>query len=570
MNPSIYLVAGSLLLSACAQAPQRTEPAPSPAPQAEAAPVLPNIELSDELLYEFLLTEIANQRGHKALAVESGMDITRKTRDPRLARRAAQLAFESGNMSKSIEAFRQWQEIEPTAPLAGRMLASILLRGGRLDEAQPELARMLEAEKANPGAGFMQIFQMVAPYPDKPAALRLMRDLAQPYPQVAEAHWSVAQLAQQAGDETLALNEVRQARSLRPEWDMAASLEAQLLQESAPQQALEVLRRYLADYREAREIRLQYARALLEQKQYKASRAEFQRLAEGSPDSPELAFAIALISLQMNDLRDAEAQLRRALEKGKKDQDTVQYYLGQLGEARESEDEALAHYREVKGGEHQFAARLRVAYLLNKRGKLDDAREYLQQTQAANNQQRVQLLLIEAQLLREAQRLEDAYRVLQQGLAKLPNHPDLLYETAMLADRVGKPDEFEQLIRKLIQLKPDHAHAYNALGYSLLERNERIPEAVELVEKALQLAPDDAAIMDSVGWGYYRSGRLDESLKLLRRAFAGNPDPEVAAHLGEVLWVHGDKDEARKIWQDSLKAHPRSTPLQNTIKKFIP
>ncbi len=570
MNPFIYLIAGSLLLTACAQAPQRTEPAPSPAPQAEAAPVLPNVELSDELPYEFLLTEIANQRGHKALAVEGSTDLARKTRDPRLARRAAQLAFESGDMNKSINAFRQWQEIEPAAPLAGRMLASILVRGGRLDEAQPELAGMLKAEKANPGLAFMQVFQLLAPYPDKPAALKLMRELAQPYAQLAEAHWSVAQLAQQAGDPALALSEVQQARSLRPEWDMATSLEAQLLQKSAPKQALEVLRHYLSDYPDAREIRLQYARMLLEQKQYRPSRAEFQRLAEGSPDNPDLAFAIALISLQMNELQDAETQLKRALEKGKKDQDTVQYYLGQLGEARENEDEAIAHYREVKSGEHQFASRLRVAYLLNKRGKLGEAREYLQQTQAANNQQRVQLLLIEAQLLREAKRLEDAYQVLQQGLAKLPNHPDLLYETAMLADRIGKPDLFEQMIRKLIQIKPDHAHAYNALGYSLLERNERIPEAVELVEKALQLAPDDAAIMDSVGWGYYRSGRLEESLKLLRRAFAGNPDPEVAAHLGEVLWAHGEKDEARKIWQDSLKANPGNTLLQAVIKKFIP
>lgn len=570
MNLSIYLIAGSLLLTACAQAPQRTEPVPPPEPQAEAAPALPNVELSDELLYEFLLTEIANQRGHKALAVEGSADIARKTRDPRLAKRAAQLAFESGDMNKSIDAFRQWQEVEPASPLAGRMLASILLRGGRLDEAQPELAKVLEAEKANPGASFMQIFQLVAPYPDKPAALKLMRDLAQPYPQVAEAHWSVAQLAQQAGDNTLALSEVRQARSLRPEWDMAVSLEAQLLQKNTPQQALEVLRRYLSDYPDAREIRLQYARTLLEQKQFKLSRTEFQRLAKDNPDSPDLAFAIALISLQMNDLQDAEAQLRQALGKGKKDQDTVQYYLGQLGEAKENEDEAIAHYREVKGGEYQFAARLRVAYLLSKRGKLDEAREYLQQTQAASNQQRVQLVLIEAQLLREAKRLEDAYQVLQQGLAKLPNHPDLLYETGMLADKIGKPEVFEQLIRKLIQVKPDHAHAYNALGYSLLERNERIPEAVELVEKALQLAPDDAAIMDSVGWGYYRSGRLDESLKLLRRAFAGNPDPEVAAHLGEVLWVHGDKEEARKIWQDSLKANPGNALLQAVIKKFIP
>ncbi len=570
MNPFIYLIVGSLLLTACAQAPQRAEPEQPAEPQIEAAPVLPNVELSDELLYEYLLTEIANQRGQKALAVESSIDLARKTRDPRLARRAAQLAFESGDMNKSIAAFRQWQEVEPTAPLAGRMLASILVRGGRLDEAQPELARMLDAEKTNPGVVFMQIFQLLAPYPDKPAALKLMRELAQPYPQVAEAHWALAQLAQQAGDHTLALNEVQQARSLRPEWDMAASLEAQLLQKNAPKQALEVLRRYLSDYPDAREIRLQYARLLLEQKQYGASRTEFQRLAESAPDNPDLAFAIALISLQLNDLRDAEEQLKRALEKGKKDQDTVQYYLGQLGEARENEDEALAHYREVRSGEHRFAARLRMAYLLNKRGKLDEARECLQQTQADNNQQRVQLLLVEAQLLREAKRLEDAYQVLQQGLAKLPNHPDLLYETAMLADRIGKPDVFEQLLRKLIQLKPDHAHAYNALGYSLLERNERIPEAVELVEKALQLAPDDAAIMDSVGWGYYRSGRLEESLKLLRRAFAGNPDPEVAAHLGEVLWVHGDKDEAKKVWQDSLKANPGNTLLQAVIKKFIP
>ena len=570
MNPLFYLIAGSLLLTACAQAPQRTEPPPPAEPQAEAAPALPNVELSEELLYEFLLTEIANQRGHKALAVESSADLARKTRDPRLARRAAQLAFESGDMNKAIEAFRQWQEIEPTSPLAGRMLASILVRGGRLNEAQPELAKVLQAEKANPGAAFLQIFQLVAPYPDKPAILKLMRELAQPYPQVAEAHWSVAQLAQQAGDYPLALSEVRQARSLRPEWDMAASLEAQLLQKSAPQQALEVLRGYLSEFPDAREIRLQYARALLEQKQYRASRAEFQRLAEGAPDNPDWAFAIALISLQMHDLQDAEAQLRRALEKGRKDRDTVQYYLGQLSEAKENEDEALVHYREVKGGEHQFAARLRVVYLLNKRGKLDEARKYLQQTEAANNQQRVQLWLIEAQLLREAKRLEDAYQVLQQGLAKLPNHPDLLYETAMLAEKTGKPEIFEQLIRKLIQIKPDHAHAYNALGYSLLERNERIPEAVELVEKALQLAPNDAAIMDSVGWGYYRSGRLDESLKLLRRAFAGNPDPEVAAHLGEVLWVHGDKEEARKIWQDSLKANPGHPLLQAVMRKFIP
>jgi tetratricopeptide (TPR) repeat protein len=572
MNLSKSLILCSLLLAACAQAPQRTEPVAPPAepaePRAEAEPGLPNVELSDELLYEYLLTEIAAQRGYKDLAAEGGSDLAQKTRDPRLARRAAQFAFESGNMNKALEALRQWREVEPESRIAARMLASVLLRGGKLDEARQELAGILAADKAQAGQSFLQIFQLVSSYPDKAAMLKLVRELTQPYAQVAEAHWAVAQLAQLAGDGPLALNEVREARRLRPEWDMAVSLEAQLLMKDSPREGLEALRRYLSAYPQAREIRLQYARALLEQKQYRASRDEFQRLAQDSPDNPEIAFAIALISLQMNDLKGAEMQLRQALEKGKKEQDAVHYYLGQLGEAKEDEDEALAHYREVRDGEYQFAAQMRVAYLLSKRGRLDEAREVLHQARAVNNQQRVQLLLVEAQLLREAQRNEDAFLVLQQGLDKLPNHPDLLYETAMLADRTGRHEITERLLRKLIQLKPDHAHAYNALGYSLLERNERISEALELVEKALQLAPDDAAIMDSVGWGYYRSGRLDDSVNMLRRAFAGNPDPEVAAHLGEVLWMRGDKDEARKVWQDSLKAHPGNAPLQAVIKKF--
>jgi tetratricopeptide (TPR) repeat protein len=260
----------------------------------------------------------------------------------------------------------------------------------------------------------------------------------------------------------------------------------------------------------------------------------------------------------------------QALIKGKKDQDTVQYFLGQLSEAKENLEEAISHYREIKGGEHLFTAQLRVAFLLSKRGKLDEAITWLQQVQTENNQQRVQLLLVEAQLLREAKRRTEAYTVLQQGLLKLPNHPDLLYETAMLADSIGKADEFERLMRRLIVLKPDYAHAYNALGYSLLERNERIPEAVSLVEKALQLTPDDPAIMDSVGWGYYLSHRLIDSLILLRRAFAANQDPEIAAHLAEVLWVHGEHEEARAIYQDSIKANPGNAQLQNVAKKFFP
>jgi tetratricopeptide (TPR) repeat protein len=574
-----YIIIGSLLLSACAQTPWHNEPAPAeqpdrqeavPEPHVEIMPPLPNIELSEELLYEYLLTEIANQRGHTELAVESSADLTRKTRDPRLARRAAQLASESGQINKAIDALRQWQGIEPDSMTAARMLASLLLRGGKFDEAQLELVKVLKAEGENAGHGFMRILQSIAAHPDKAAALKLMDNLAQLYPQVAEAHWSVAQLAQLAGNNELALSEVNRARSLRPEWNMAVSLEAQLLQKNEPQQGLEVLRSYLLKHPDAREIRLQYARALLEQKQYKLSRDEFRHFAKDNPGGHDLTLAIALISLQMNDLEDTEKQLKQVFNKGGKERDTAQYYLGQLSEAKKNESEAITYYRGVQEGEYLFSARTRVANLLSKSGKLDEARQYLHESQSTDNQQRVQLLLVEAQLLREAKQLPEAYRVLQQGLAKLPNHPDLLYETAMLADRLGKPDIFEELMRKLIKIKPDHAYAYNALGYSLLERNVRIPEAVQLVEKALQLAPGDFAIMDSVGWGYYRSGKLDESIKLLRRALDGNPDPEIASHLGEVLWVRGDKEEAKKVWQDSLADNPGNALLQAVMKRFMP
>ena len=579
MNPSIvinkykYIVLSSLLLTACAHAPAQPVAVDRVNPheqQGEATAVLPNVELTGEVLYEFLLAEIANQRGQTALAVKSSSKLAKKSRDPRLARRAAQLAAEHGNTEETIEAIRLWRELEPDSTAAMRMSASMLLHDGKLDEARQEIIKVLKVEEPRAGLVFMQIYQMLASYPDTAAALKLMRDVAQPYPRVVESHWAVAQLAQGAGDDKLALEEIRLVRGLRPEWDTAVSLEAQLLQRTAPLKGLEVLRRYLADYPDAREIRLQYARALLDQKQYKPARDEFQRLADANPDNPEMAYAIALISLQLNDLQSAEKQLKQALSKGKKDQGTVQYYLGQLSEAKNNEEEATAYYREVKSGEYLFPAQVRIAYLTGKRGQLAEARKQLHQARATSDQQRVQLVLVEGQMLREANQFAEAYQILQQGLAKQPEDADLLYGTAMMADKVGKPDVFEQLMRKVIQLKPDHAHAYNALGYSFLEHNVRIPEGVALVEKALQLAPDDAAIMDSVGWGYYRTGKLDDSIKMLRRAFAANPDPEVAAHLGEVLWMRGDKSEAGKTWQDSLKANPNSAELQAVIKKFMP
>jgi tetratricopeptide (TPR) repeat protein len=566
------------LLTACANTPQQTvESTPTPTGNANLEqiaethkPDLPNVVLTDHLLYEFLLGDIAVQRDNPGLAAQAYLDLAKTTRDPRVARRAAQLTYEARQFDKAVEAFKLWQELEPSSPLAKQMLLSLLLGGGKLQEARPYLEEVLQADPANAGHTFTSIYPLVARSPDKSATLGWMIEATRSYPEVAEGHWAVAQAAAAAGKNDLALKEAHRAVTLNPDWDVAAVFEAELHLISEPKKGLALLKKFLDAHSDNKDLRLYYARTLLSQKQFAASRTEFQRLLQDRPDSPDLAFAIALISMQMGEYARAEQELQQALSKGGKEESTVHYYLAQLNEAKHSDTAALEHYRQVKNGEYGYSARLREVALLDKAGKLSEAREALHRATAKTDQQKVQLILIDAQLLREAKQYEASYQVLAKGLEKYSEDPDLLYQAAMAADKLNKGKLFEKLIRKLMKIAPDNAHAYNALGYSLLDRNLRISEAIKLVEKAYQLAPDDAAIIDSMGWGQYLLGNLDKSVEFLNRAFASNPDPEIAAHLGEVLWKRGDKEGARKVWLDSAKANPDSEALKAVMKRFIP
>ena len=582
-NMKFYTFFLPVLLAACAHAPQHgqedntaakqaleTAAEPPALTEAEKEKAYPKVELTEKMLYTFLLADIAAQRGQTELAAQAYLELANKTRDLRAARRAAQLAYESRQMEQTLEAFKLWSELEPEAGMPRQMLGTVLVSGGKLEEARPYLVELLASDAKNTGRNFMQIFPLFARHGDKLAVYNMLRELAQPYPYVAEMHWVMAQAAADAARHEEAISEVRKARELRPEWELPVLLEAQLRQKKAPVEALAGVKKFLNDYPGANEVRLFYARLLLEQKQYPESRNQFQQLLDKNPNNAELAFAVALLSIQMGELDRAEKELLQTLSVGRKDNATVHYYLGQLHEAKKNEAQALQEYRQVKEGEYVVQSRLRMAFLLVKAGKLSEALDVLHQTKAKNNQQRAQLILVEAQILRDAKQYDKAFKLLSKGLETQPHHPDLLYEAAMTADKQGKHKIFEEILRKLIKAVPDHAHAYNALGYALLERRERLAEAMQLVEKAYQLEPDSAAIMDSVGWGYYLTGNQAKSLEFLRRAYAAFPDPEVAAHLGEVLWQQGARDEAKTLWQDKLKTYPDSAALKAVIKKFLP
>ena len=586
----LFLVAGlGLLLAACAQRPVQQAPqaaqtaadqdnveqsapkaAGAPAPATAPKPELPNQELTEAVLYEYLLAEIAGQRGSVGLSAQAYADLAKRTRDPRIARRATEVALYARMPTAAIDAAKIWYETEPSSMQALQALVSLLINTKRHEEALPYLQKLLAAEGDNAGDGFLQLSRLLANSQDKALTLKLVQQLAQPYPKLAQAHFAVAQAAAAAEQRELALAEVRVASKLRPDWELAALLEAQLLQRQSNALALQHLAAFLERYPKAKEVRLSYARVLVAEHKYNEARAEFQALSKGFPDNVDVIFAVGVLSLQLEDYALAEANFKRLLALPYRDKDAVRMYLGQVAEEQKHYPEALRWYEEVAGGEQYLQAQMRYALVLNKQGKLEAARAHLRQIEASSDQARAQLLLTEAQMLRDANRPLEAFDLIGGALNSMPDQPDLLYDYAMLAEKLERMDLLETNLKKLISLQPDHAHAYNALGYSLAERNLRLPEAQGLIEKALQLSPDDPFIIDSMGWVLYRMGKSKQALEYLRKAYSARPDPEIAAHLGEVLWVAGEHREAEKIWLEATKKTPGNDALNSTIKRFKP
>ncbi|HEX8988667.1 MAG TPA: tetratricopeptide repeat protein [Rhodocyclaceae bacterium] len=562
-----------LLLLACAGigAAGADEAAPGDdAPAAASSPALPNISLTPHLLHEFLVAEIAAQRGQTALAVGSYLDMARSTRDPRVAKRAAEIALFGRRYDAALEAARIWTETEPESQQARQMLAGLLAAAGRNDELSVQIGKMLAAAGKDVGPALLRLNRVFARSADKVAVHKLIDQVTAPYLGIAEAHFARAIAAYEAQDLIAARQEIDRALSLRPDWEQAALVRAQLAPHDP--QTLEDLGRFVAANPKAKDARLAYARALVSAKRYEDARSEFSKLLADNPNNGDVIYAVAVLSLQLNDRSLAEANLKRLVELGYGEADSARLYLGQIAEERKAWDEAIGWYGQVQGGEQFIAAQLRLAGVLAQTGRLDEARKRLHEAQAnsSGSRERAQLVIGEAQLLRDAGRNQDAYAVLEAGLATQPEQPELLYEAALAAEKIGRPEVLERDLRLLIKLKPDNAHAYNALGYSLADRGQRLDEAQQLIDKALELSPDDPFILDSKGWVLYRKGDSAAALEILKKAFAIRPDPEIAAHVGEVLWVLGRRDEAEKAWGEAAKASPDNEALAATIKRFKP
>lgn len=544
------------------------DPDTSASARAATRPNLPKLALTPEMLHQFLVAEIAGQRGHLALAVGAYRDLARTTRDPRVAQRAAEIALYARQYEPAIESARIWAELAPESQAARQMLASLLAASGRSDELAAHVSKMLAGEGARIGEALLRLPRIFSRNPDKAAVRRLIDQVTDPYLGIAEAHFTRAVAAFEAQDALRAQIESQRALSLRPDWEQAALLHAQVTANRA--EAIEDLARFVEANPKANEARLTLARLLVSERRYEQARRHFGTLLSGNPDNPDIIYAVAVLSLQLNEPSLAEGHLRRLVELGYAESNAAKLYLGQIAEERRRWDEAVRWYAQVGAGEQYLPAQMRMATALVQMGKLDDARAALRLASAANPRERAQLTIAEAQLLREANRHPEAFAVLEEGLAHQPGQPDLLYEAALVAEKIGRGDILERYLRQLIKQKPDHAHALNALGYSLADRNERLDEAQQLIDKALSLAPNDPFILDSKGWVLFRLGNAAGAVEALAKAYALRADPEIAAHLGEVLWIMNRRDEAEKTWADALRANPDNAVLAATIKKFRP
>src|ERR1700694_2317571 len=483
-----YIFAALLFLAGCVASAQ-------PTPE----------ELTEPTLYDFLVGEIALQRGDFTPAAQTYLNLAKRPREPRVARRAVEVANLAQLPDVGAEAAKPGRDIDPSSPQALQVTAALLVAGTGVERPEPYLEKLLSGDGVNLENGFMQLNRLLAGNPDKKVNLRVVRQLAQKHPKLAQAQFAIAQAALVAGDDDAAVAAARNAAAIRPEWELPAVLEAQVLQKRSPTAAAKRLEALVAKNPGSREGRLNYARALVLDKRFPEARKQFEALLAANPGNTDVIYAVGLLAYQLKDYPVAEENMKRLLGLGYRDPNGVRYLLGQIAEEQKAWPRAIGWYDQIVSGEHVVPARLRTASAIAKQGKLDEARAYLKRVAEDNPDEEVQLLVAEAQLLREANRNRDAFELLSQALQKDPEQPELLYDMALTAEKLERYEQMESNLRKLIEVRPDHAHAYNALGYSFAERNTRLPEARKLIEKALELSPEDYFIIDSMGWGLFRA-----------------------------------------------------------------
>jgi tetratricopeptide (TPR) repeat protein len=570
-KPLLILVA---LLGAMAANAQSSTTADEPSPSSA---------MDGELFYQLLIGELNARGGEPGAGFALILDAARKTNDPRLFQRAVDIALQSRSGDSALMAARAWRQAIPASREANRFVLQILIGLNRLNETLEPLKREIASyEPKERAAGIANLPRYFARATDKKLAASVVEQALADHlnaPGVQVTAWTtLGVMRTAANDLNGAVEAARKALALDPKAETPALLVLSLMSPSLPQ-AEALVKKYL-EGKASPEVRMEYARQLLGTQRYAESDTQLQLVTSDKPDLADAWLLRGVLELQDNKLATAERSLKRYLElvlpkrnaanRAETSRSLAQAYLSlaQIAEQRKDWVEADGWLKRIDSAEDRLATQMRRATLLARQGKTDEARKLIR-SQAEKSPAEARLKLsTEVQVLRENKQYKTAYDLLTDAASRTPNDMDLVYDLAMVAEKMGNLEDMERLLKKVIAAKPDYQHAYNALGFSLAERNVRLTEARQLIVKALELAPNDPFITDSLGWVEFRSGNLAEALKILQGAYKARPDAEIAAHLGEVLWAMGKRDQAVLIWKEGVKLNSDNETLLETLKRL--
>lgn len=567
---SLALLASSLGATALAAPPKSDGP--------------DNSNMDGSLFYEILAGEMLARTGDQASAYANILDAARRANSERLYERAVEIAYGARNGDWALEAAQSWARAFPSSREANRLHLQILLGLNRVADTQEPLKRELAGLSGNEKVAAISLLpRYFARVTDKKLATAVVEKVLAPELNQratgAPAWAAIGALRLQAEDVDGAMEAVRRGVALDPESDAPVQLAIALIGPKTPA-AEATVSRYLASGKPSADARMAYARHLINDQRYSDAYTQMRLLTEEQPQFPEAWLMRGSLELQENRLAQSESSLKSYVALATPSADTgaeaetgrglVQAYvlLAQVAELSRKFDEALAYLDKINSPADALRVERRRASILVRQGHLSQARAAIRGVPELQSTDGLAKINAEVQLLRDNRHYADAYEVLQGAVPRYPEDIDLVYDLAMMAERLGKTDEMEQLLRKVMAAKPDYHHAYNALGYSLAERNIRLNEARQLIQQALTYAPDDPFIVDSLAWVEFRAGNAPEALRLLEGAFKSRPDAEIAAHLGEVLWSLGRHDQASAIWKEGVQLNPQNETLRDTMRRL--
>ena len=556
-------------------------------PQESVSVTAVNSAMTAELFFVLLLAELNLQSGEPAAGHSLLLEAARKSNDTQLYQRAVQ---SSPSAEAALLSARAWRQAQPSTRAANRTLLQLLVAMNRISEsAEPLKAELVQSSAQDLPLAIATIPRFYQQATDKKTSVAVVEHVLAEYvrnstpPSLSTPAWiSIGRLRLLADDLNGALQATQHAMQQDASSTGAGLLALELMNRKVI--GAEVLARRHMALQPSAEARMAYARILLDGRRYNEAMQQLQTLTVEKPDFPEAWLVLGVLQQQEGQPLPAEIALNKYLSLAstpastspenqgvdEKRRGLAQAYvsLAQIAEDRKDLQAAQAWLNKVEDPQTMVSVQSRRASLLARQGKLEEARKLIQDLPQETEAQARLKLMAEVALLRESKNNLGAYDLLVQSQARFPNDPDLQYEQAMLAEKLGKPAEMERLLQQVIAAKPDYHHAYNALGFSMADRNVRLPEAKRLIRKALEAAPDDPFIQDSLGWVEFRLGNKPEALKILEAAFRAKPDVEIAAHLGEVLWSLGQQARALSVWREAQKLNATNETLLETLKRL--